>query len=55
MIMSLSWFEPMSAELHQTGTFEGCSTDWATAPRKGLVIDQRQLNIQAFDYGKRKN
>ena len=27
-------FEPMSTKLHQTGTFEGCSTDWATAPRQ---------------------
>ena len=22
----------MTVELHKTGTFEGCSTDWATAP-----------------------
>ena len=29
---SLSWFEP-TVELHQTRTFEGRSTDWATAPR----------------------
>ena len=30
--MSLSWFEP-TVGLHQTGTFEGRSTNWATAPR----------------------
>ena len=28
------WFEPMSVELHQTGTLERRSTDWATAPRQ---------------------
>ena len=27
-----SWFKPTSVELHQIGTFEGCSTNWATAP-----------------------
>ena len=27
-----AWFEPTLVELHQTGTFEWCSTDWATAP-----------------------
>ena len=29
-------FEPTSEELHQTGTFEGCATDWATALRPRL-------------------
>ena len=28
----VSWFEPTSAELHQTGTFEGRTNDWAIAP-----------------------
>ena len=28
-----AWLEPMSVELHHTWTFEGRSTDWATAPR----------------------
>ena len=27
-------FKPMSVELHQTGTFEGLSTNWATAPQR---------------------
>ena len=35
-LMALLWFShllvpPMSVELHQTGAFEGRSTDWATA------------------------
>ena len=28
-----AWFKPMSVELHQTGTFEGLSTDWAPEPQ----------------------
>ena len=32
-----AWFEPMSVELYQTGTSEGCSTDWATAPQRVVV------------------
>ena len=27
-----------TVELHQTGTFEGRSTDWATAPRLVLLL-----------------
>ena len=32
-LRAAAWFEPM-VELHQTGTFEGRSTNWATAPRQ---------------------
>ena len=28
-----AWFEPTSVEVHQTGTSEGRSTDWATGPQ----------------------
>ena len=47
-----------SVELHQTGTFEGLSTDWATAPRLcccrlthlwrldvGQKLDEKLLNL----------
>ena len=33
-IMPHPGFEPTSVELHRPGTFEGCSTNRATAPRK---------------------
>ena len=36
---AVAWFEPTSVELHQTGTFEGRSTDWATAPQPDQISD----------------
>ena len=55
--ISLSWFEPTSVELHQTGTFEGRSTNWATAPL-GLKFYHRSRNRTHFcskDQSKREN
>ena len=53
--MSLLWFEPTLVELHQTGTIEGRSTDWATAHGQtfllsiflqGTIIDRIDYNIE---------
>ena len=40
LVLASEWLEPTSVELHPTGTFEGRSTDWATAPRLYLAIFQ---------------
>ena len=39
-----AWFQHTSVKLHQTGTYEGHSTDWATAPC--LIIIFLSLNYR---------
>ena len=47
----MSWFKPTSAELHQTGNFEGFSTDWATVPQQ-LKHHSSSINFASLIYFK---